>query len=42
MNEVLAAVSAGAGDFSHPLMEKRAIRKRGLIVISTDKGCVAL
>src|SRR6202795_2215379 len=43
MNEVLAAVSAGAGDFSHPLMEKREVRKRGLIVVSTDKGlCGAL
>ncbi len=43
MNEVLAAVAAGAGDFSHPLMEKRQVRKRGLIVVSTDKGlCGAL
>ena len=43
MNEVLSAVSAGVGDFSHPLMEKRGVRKRGLIMISTDKGlCGAL
>ncbi|MBI3868530.1 MAG: ATP synthase F1 subunit gamma [Verrucomicrobia bacterium] len=43
MNEVLAAVTEGAGDFTHPLLEKRAVRKRAIIVISTDKGlCGAL
>jgi F-type H+-transporting ATPase subunit gamma len=43
MNEVLAAVSEGAGEFSHALMEKRTVKKRALIVVSTDKGlCGAL
>src|SRR3989454_170758 len=43
MNEVLGAVSFHAGDFSHPLMEKRDVNKRGVIVIGTDKGlCGAL
>src|SRR5262245_9804247 len=43
MNEVLAAASAGAGDFNHPLMEKREAGKRAVIVITTDKGlCGAL
>ena len=43
MNEVLTAVSANAGDFSHPLLESRPVKKRALIVISTDKGlCGAL
>lgn len=43
MNSVLAAVVGGAGDFSHPLMEKRAVKKRAVIIISTDKGlCGAL
>jgi F-type H+-transporting ATPase subunit gamma len=44
MNAVLAEVTANAGDFSHPLMEERGeIRKRGLIVVSSDKGlCGAL
>lgn len=43
MNEVLAHVTFHAGDFSHPLMEKREVRKRGIILISTDKGlCGAL
>ena len=38
MNEVLASVTQHAGDFTHPLMEKREGYKRALIVISTDKG----
>lgn len=43
MNEVLAAATAGAGEFSHPLMEVRPVKKRAVIVISTDKGlCGAL
>src|SRR5262245_56140303 len=43
MNEVLAAVSEGAGDFTHPLMEKREGKKRAVILVSTDKGlCGAL
>jgi len=43
MNSVLAEVTAGAGDFTHPLIEVRGVKKRGLIIISTDKGlCGAL
>jgi F-type H+-transporting ATPase subunit gamma len=43
MNSVLASVSAGAGDFTHPLMEKREGSRRAVILISTDKGlCGAL
>ena len=43
MNEVLAAATAGAGEFSHPLMEQREVKKRGVILISSDKGlCGAL
>ena len=43
MNNVLAAVSDGAGDFTDPLMEVREVKKRALIIISTDKGlCGAL
>ncbi len=43
MNEVLAAATAGAGEFSHPLLEKRPVKRRALIVITTDKGlCGAL
>jgi F-type H+-transporting ATPase subunit gamma len=43
MNEVLAEVTANAGDFSHPLTEVREIKKRAVIVVSTDKGlCGAL
>src|SRR5438094_8493831 len=43
MNEVLAEVSYHAGDFMHPLMEKREGGRRAVIVVSTDKGlCGAL
>ena len=43
MNEVLAEVTAGASDFSHPLMAPAEAGKRALIVVSTDKGlCGAL
>ena len=43
MNSVLAAVTHGAGDFSHPLMEKREVKKRAVVLITTDKGlCGAL
>ena len=38
MNSVLSAVTAGASDFTNPLIEKREIKKRALIIISTDKG----
>ena len=38
MNEVLAAATQGAGDFTHPLMERREVRKRAVILISSDKG----
>src|ERR1044072_4434534 len=43
MNEVLAEVTANAGDFTHPLTETREVRKRAVIVVSTDKRlCGAL
>jgi F-type H+-transporting ATPase subunit gamma len=43
MNNVLASVTHGAGDFSNPLLEVRPVKKRAVIIISTDKGlCGAL
>ncbi len=43
MNSVLASATAGAGDFMHPLIEVRPVKKRAVVVISTDKGlCGAL
>src|SRR5439155_3252270 len=43
MNEVLAEVTYHAGEFTHPLMEARPVKKQSVIVISTDKGlCGAL
>jgi F-type H+-transporting ATPase subunit gamma len=38
MNEVLSALVAGSKDFIHPLVEKREVKKRCVIVVSTDKG----
>jgi F-type H+-transporting ATPase subunit gamma len=38
MNEVLSTLVAGNRDFTHPLLEKREVRKRCVILISTDKG----
>jgi F-type H+-transporting ATPase subunit gamma len=43
MNKVLAEVVAGAGDFTHPLMEAREVRRKAVILVSSDKGlCGAL
>jgi F-type H+-transporting ATPase subunit gamma len=43
MNSVMAAVSAGAVELANPLMEKRPVKKRAVVIISTDKGlCGAL
>src|SRR6266567_2615831 len=43
MNNLLSHVVGNSGDFSHPLMEKREVKKRAVILISTDKGlCGAL
>ncbi len=38
MNHVLGEVAGSNGDFNNPLMEKREVKKRCLIVVSTDKG----
>jgi F-type H+-transporting ATPase subunit gamma len=43
MNEVLAGAAARAAVFKHPLMEARPVRKRAVILVSTDRGlCGAL
>jgi F-type H+-transporting ATPase subunit gamma len=43
MNQVLGNVVYYAGDITDPLMEKRELRNRCLIIVSTDKGlCGAL
>jgi F-type H+-transporting ATPase subunit gamma len=38
MNKVLAEVTKNTTDFTHPLLEGRELRKRCVIVVSTDKG----
>jgi F-type H+-transporting ATPase subunit gamma len=41
--EVMGHLAPDTGDYRHPLMEQRAVRKRGVIVVGTDKGlCGAL
>jgi len=43
MNQVIVNASKDTQDFMHPLMERREIRKRGVLGVSTDKGlCGAL
>jgi F-type H+-transporting ATPase subunit gamma len=43
MNTMLADATANATDFTHPLLEKRVVKKRAVILVSTDKGlCGAL
>src|SRR5436853_7519254 len=43
MNTMLAHVAGHAGDFTHPLLEKRDGGRRAVILISSDKGlCGAL
>jgi F-type H+-transporting ATPase subunit gamma len=43
MNRVLAEVTRNQQDFTHPLLAVREVRKRCVIVVSTDKGlCGAL
>jgi F-type H+-transporting ATPase subunit gamma len=38
MNKVLGEVAGSKVDFNDPLMEKREVKKRCLIIVSTDKG----
>ena len=38
MNSVLAHASERAGSFEHPLMEVRPVKKRAIILVSSDRG----
>ena len=43
INDVLAKAAARTEVFGHPLMEKRAVKRRAVILVSTDRGlCGAL
>lgn len=43
LRHMLASLEGKLDDFSHPFMEDRPIRKRGILIISTDRGlCGAL
>jgi F-type H+-transporting ATPase subunit gamma len=42
-SQIMEHLAADTGDYRHPLMEVREVRKRAVILISTDKGlCGAL
>jgi len=42
-SEIMSHLGGDAGDYRHPLMEIREVRKRAVIIVSTDKGlCGAL
>ncbi len=42
-SDVIGHLAADGGDYRHPLMEPREVRRRAVIVVSTDKGlCGAL
>jgi F-type H+-transporting ATPase subunit gamma len=42
-SEIMGHLAADASDYRHPLMEVREVRKRAVVLISTDKGlCGAL
>ena len=42
-NEIMSHLAGDTGDYRHPLMETREVRKRAVILVSTDKGlCGAL
>ncbi|MEY3000203.1 MAG: synthase subunit gamma [Verrucomicrobiota bacterium] len=43
LRHMLASLDGKVEDFSHPFMEERAVRQRGILLISTDRGlCGAL
>lgn len=38
IKEVISSIAAGTKDFSHPMLEKRPVKKTGYLVITSDKG----
>lgn len=38
MREVVASIAAGSKGVKHPLLEKRAIKKTGYLIITSDRG----
>ena len=38
MNEVLAQAAVRTAAFEHPLMQVREVKKRAVILVSTDRG----
>src|SRR3954468_2468493 len=43
LNEILAPLAGSVADLTHPLLESRELKKRLVIIVSSDKGlCGAL
>lgn len=38
MEEIVQKLASASSDFSHPLLEKREVKKIGLIIVAADKG----
>ncbi len=38
LGEIFGSIASRMGDFKHPLFEKREVKKRCVLVVSTDKG----
>lgn len=38
LGEIFSSIASRMSDFKHPLFEAREIKKRGVLVVSTDKG----
>lgn len=40
LQEVVASIAKGTSDITHPMLEKRKVKKTGYIIITSDKGLV--
>ncbi|WP_347862198.1 F0F1 ATP synthase subunit gamma [Salimicrobium sp. PL1-032A] len=38
IQEVVASIAQGGGDASHPMLEEREVKRRGYVVITSDRG----
>lgn len=38
LNQMLGSLQKDVSDFTHPLMESREVRKKAVLIVSTDKG----
>src|SRR5699024_7306042 len=38
MQEVIASISSGSTDVTHPMLEEREVKKTGYVVVTSDRG----